>query len=188
MKINLNGTFDVAASPTETYLFLTDPQRFAPLLPMFKELKDVQVDEFSIVLDVGMPQIRGKAEARVKFVERINNQRASFSSAVRHSLGMADSQMGFDLSEVEGGSRIAWTCDTTVRGTLASVAAGILAPLAKRNIAAMIASIQKELGPISSQTAQARAEAPIPSDPSTSAWAKFQQWLRRLFSGKGAVL
>ena len=145
MKIDLAGSFDDAASPGQAYAFLTDPMRFAPLLPMFKELNDVGPDSFQIVLDVGMPQIRGRAEAKVRFVDRIYGERASFSSSVHHSLGMADGGMGFMLSPIGSGSRVDWTCNTKVRGTLASVAAGLLAPLAQRNITAMIASIRAEL-------------------------------------------
>jgi carbon monoxide dehydrogenase subunit G len=145
VKIDLDGSFDVAASPGQAYAFLTDPTRFAPLLPMFKELKDVGPDSFQIVLDVGMPQIRGRAEAQVCFIERIEGEHARFSSSVRHSLGMADGGMGFTLSPLSGGSRIDWVCNTKVRGTLASIASGLLAPLARRNIAAMIASVRAEL-------------------------------------------
>ena len=145
MKIDLVGSFDVMASPGQAYAFLTDPTRFAPLLPMFKELKDVGPDSFQIVLDVGMPQIRGRAEAQVCLVERLEGERATFSSSVRHSLGMADGSMGFTLSPLGEGSRIDWICNTKVRGTLVSIAAGLLAPLARRNIAAMIASVRTEL-------------------------------------------
>ncbi|MBM3559924.1 MAG: hypothetical protein FJX53_08645 [Alphaproteobacteria bacterium] len=146
MKIALDGQFEVAAAPERAFAFLTDPQHFAPLLPMFRELKDVDGNRFRIVLDIGVPQIRGRAEAEVSFVERVTNRKAAFATTVRHALGVADSTLSFTMSEKAGGSSIQWTCESIVRGTLASLAAGLLKPLAKRNVAAMIESVQRELG------------------------------------------
>ena len=146
MKIVLDGVFEVAVTPAQAFSFLTDPQRFAPLLPMFRELKDVDADRFRIVLDVGVPQIRGRAEAEVKFVERVPDRKAGIVSSLRHALGMADSSMSFTLSPSGSGTSIQWSCESIVRGTLASLASGLLKPLAKRNIAAMVESVQRELG------------------------------------------
>ncbi|MGQ0653883.1 MAG: CoxG family protein [Betaproteobacteria bacterium] len=146
MKIVLDGQFEVAAAPERAFAFLTDPQQFGPLLPMFRELKDVQADRFDLVLDVGVPQIRGRAEAEVKFVERVANEKAAFTATVKHALGIADSTLSFTMTPAGVGTAIRWSCDSLVRGTLASLAAGLLKPLAKRNVAAMIESVQRELG------------------------------------------
>ena len=40
MKINLNGDFEVSASPEETFAFITTPNRFAPVLPYFKDVEE----------------------------------------------------------------------------------------------------------------------------------------------------
>ncbi len=146
MKLALDGDFLVSSSPADTYLFLTSPERFAPLLPMFKELKNVEEDAFEVVMEVGVPQIKGKAQVQVRFSEKVEAERASLTSQVRHALGMADAQLAFLLAPYHEGTKVRWTCDSTVRGTLASVASGILSPLAKKNVKAMIASVQNELG------------------------------------------
>jgi uncharacterized protein len=163
MKIDLGGDFEVAASTPEAYAFLTDPARFAPLLPMFKELSNVTGDSFRVVLDVGMPQVRGRAEADVTFVEKQPDQLASLKGKVRHSLGMADTDMSFALVPAGTGTRVTWKCNTMVRGTLASLASGILAPLARKNVDAMIKSVQQELGVPVSETQPATAAAPAPA-------------------------
>lgn len=194
MKIELAGTFDVIAPVSEAYGFLTDPSRFAPLLPMFKELSGVEADRFRVVLDVGMPQIRGKAEANVVFVERHPDQRAVMRSTMRHALGMADSDMSFDLVPEGAGSRVSWRCSSTVRGTLASLASGILAPLARRNVDAMIASVQEELGAVHSEAGTvpltpaegASATPPSPrQDLSVGWWARLGAWFARAFGAGG---
>ncbi len=192
MKIDLAGDFEVIAPASEVYRFLTDPTRFAPLLPMFKELSDVQEQRFRVVLDVGVPQIRGRAEANVQFVEQLPDQRAALRSNVRHSLGMADTEMGFTLEPQGSGTRVLWTCSSTVRGMLASLASGILAPLARRNVDAMIASVQQELGAVpaaadalpaaAAATTEARMASapPAPAAPGASDtpgwWARIRAW------------
>lgn len=158
MKLALDGNFLVSSSPAQTYRFLTDPERFAPLLPMFKELKNVEGDAFEVLMEVGVPQIKGKAQVQVRFSEKVEGERASLTSQVRHALGMADAQLAFLLAPYQTGTKVQWTCDSTVRGTLASVASGILSPLAKKNVKAMIASVQNELGAL--EAPEEAAEAP----------------------------
>jgi len=173
MKIDLDGEFDVAASVEESYAFLTDPRRFAPLLPMFKDLSDVTDDRFRVVLEVGMPQVRGRAEADLIFLERQQHQLARLKSTVRHALGMGDADMRFALAPAGGGTRVTWACSTTVRGTLASLASGILAPLARKNVDAMIQSVQQELGAVGAPAAAASA-----SEARTGFWQRLLLWLK----------
>lgn len=146
MKLQLDGTFNVDTPPAEAFGFLTDPARFAPLLPMFKELHEVEAGRFKVLLEVGVPQIRGTVEATVTLVEQVAATHAKYRSSTRHSLGMADSDFGFQLSPSGTGTRVDWRSETLVRGTLASIANGILMPLAKRNVEAMIDALRVALG------------------------------------------
>lgn len=180
MKIDLGGDFMVAASPSDSYAFLTDPRRFAPLLPMFKELSHVTDAGFRVVLDIGMPQVRGRAEADVVFVERSLDELAALKSKVRHTLGMADTDMRFRLEPSGAGTKVAWSCSTMVRGTLASLASGILAPLAKKNVDDMIRSVQQELGapgaPEAALSSATTVESPLAPKPGL--WQRLMMWLR----------
>ena len=71
VKVELADQFDVTTAPADTFAFLTDPQLFAPLLPYFKELKDVQPGAFTVGLEVGIPQVRGRVDVAVKLVESV---------------------------------------------------------------------------------------------------------------------
>lgn len=146
MKLELDGAFEVSAAPERAFGLLADPNRFAPLLPMFKELREVTAEGFIVVLEVGVQQIRGRLETRVKPVESVPASRLRYVSNSRHVLGMTDSEFRFDLAPAGSGTHVAWRTESIVRGTLASLANGILMPLARRNVQATIAAIQKELG------------------------------------------
>jgi carbon monoxide dehydrogenase subunit G len=146
VKIELADQFEVTAATVETFAFLTDPQRFAPILPFFKELKDVQPDAFTVELEVGIPQVRGRVTIEVKLVESVAPDRASYKSSGRHALGIVDSELEFSVAANGTGSIVRWHSASIVNGTLASLAQGILVPLAKRQIKLLVRACQDRLG------------------------------------------
>jgi uncharacterized protein len=145
MKINLNGDFEVSASPEETFAFITTPNRFAPVLPYFKELKNAAETSFTVVLEIGVPQIRGLVEVSTELVEQRPPERAVYTARGRHTLGMMDSVLMFDVASATGGSTVMWQTESVVSGTLVSLANGILLPLAKRQIKSLVASVRTSL-------------------------------------------
>ena len=146
MKVDLADKFDVTTGPAETFAFLTDPQLFAPLLPYFKELKDVRPGAFTVGLEVGIPQVRGRVDVAVKLVESVEPERATYKSSGRHALGMVDSELAFSVVPNGEGSTVCWQSSSVVNGTLASLAQGILVPLAKRQIRLLVKTCQDRLG------------------------------------------
>ena len=153
MKVELDGTFDVTALPQDTFAFLTDPQRFAPLLPYFRELKDVRPGSFTVGLDVGVPQIRGRVDVDVRLVESVASEQATYKTSGRHALGIVDSEMAFSVEPAGSGSTVRWQSASIVNGTLVSLAQGILIPLAKRQIRLLVRSCQDHLGVPADQAA-----------------------------------
>jgi carbon monoxide dehydrogenase subunit G len=146
VKVELADEFNVTTSPADTFAFLTDPERFALLLPYFKELKDVQPGAFTVGLEIGIPQVRGRVDVDVKLVECIAPERATYRSSGRHALGVVDSELGFSVTPSGTGSTVHWQSASVVNGTLASLAQGILVPLAKRQIKLLVRSCQDRLG------------------------------------------
>ena len=82
---------------------------------------------------------------RLKLVEKAFPLRATYRSRGRHALGMIDSDLGFMLQPVAAGSTVSWSSVSIVNGTLASLAQGILVPLAKRQIKSLVKSFQDAL-------------------------------------------
>jgi carbon monoxide dehydrogenase subunit G len=146
VKVELSDQFDVGTTPAETFAFLTDPERFAPLLPYFKELKDLQPGNFTVGLEIGIPQVRGRVDVAVKLVESVEPERAIYKSSGRHALGIVDSELAFSVEPKGKGSTVHWQSASIVNGTLASLARGILIPLAKRQIRMLVKTCQERLG------------------------------------------
>jgi carbon monoxide dehydrogenase subunit G len=145
MKIYLNGEFEVSAPPEETFAFIATPDRFAPVLPYFKELKN-NVEGFIVVLEVGVPQVRGIVEVDTLLVEQQPSEHVVYKARGHHALGMMDSVLTFDVAPTTNGSIVRWQTKSTISGTLVSLANGILLPLAKRQIKSLVASVQASLG------------------------------------------
>ncbi len=148
MNVDLDGEFDTAASADETFAFITTPKKFAPVLPYFKGLDVKDQRHFTVTLEVGVPQIRGRADVEAELVESEAPSRAVYVIKGRHALGMMDSRMTFTVSSADGnaGAHVVWTTQSVISGTLASLAQGILLPLAKRQIKSLVQAVRKELG------------------------------------------
>lgn len=146
MKINLNGEFEVSAPPEEAFGFISTPNRFAPVLPYFKDLKNVAEQRFIVVLEVGVPQIRGIVEVDTLLVEQRPPEHVVYKTRGHHPLGMMDSTLMFDVASKANGSIVRWQTESVISGTLVSLASGTLLPLAKRQIKSLVASVQASLG------------------------------------------
>ncbi len=145
MIITHQGDFQVSRPRQEVYDFLTDPERFAPLLPHFKSLEVTDPNNFVVKIKVGVSHIRGTATVRLSNQERRPPEHASYTGTGSMAGGSVSLGASFDLAEVEGGTRVNWQGQAQVFGKIASVARGLLEPLTRKNIQALIDSLQGAL-------------------------------------------
>ena len=117
------------------------------MLPYFKELKDISNRKFTIVLEVGVPQIRGTAEVTAELIETHTPKLAVYKVKGRHALGMMDSDN--DVLHCRDAVRIFGDMENRKRREwyARSLAQGILIPLAKRQIKSLVKSVHVALGP-----------------------------------------
>jgi uncharacterized protein len=145
MAIKLGGEFEVNRSPEEVYDFLTDPHKFAPLLPDFQSISGVEGNRFTVKLDVGISYIKGTADVRMELAESERPKRAQYRGQGSLPGGNLSIMAGFDLAPLQGGTKIAWQGEAQVFGRLASLAGGLLEPLAKKNVEKLINALQAAL-------------------------------------------
>jgi uncharacterized protein len=145
MAIKLGGEFEVKRSPEEVYDFLTDPYKFAPLLPDFQSISRVEGNRFTVKLDVGISYIKGAADVRMELAESERPKRAQYQGQGSVPGGNLAIMAGFDLAPVNGGTKVAWQGEAQVFGRLASLAGGLLEPLAKKNVQKLIDGLRAAL-------------------------------------------
>src|SRR5664280_509043 len=145
VAVTFSGEFTSPRSPDEVYDFLSDPNKFGPLLPEFRSMTVQDATHFTVKVGIAVGSIRGTAEIKMQLSESIRPTRAQYKgrgSAVGSQITIG---AGFDLSPVDGSTRVAWRAEAGVFGKLASMAGGMLEPLGKKNIQKLIDGLQRAL-------------------------------------------
>ncbi len=145
MAIAFGGEFTVPRKQEEVYDFLTDPNKFCPLLPDFQGMSIDDDGYFTVKLKVGISHIRGTAAVKLRLAEAKRPQRAVFQGKGSVAGGTVDLTATFDLAEAGEGTRVAWKGEAQIFGRLISVAGGLLEPLAKKNVQRLIDGLQAAL-------------------------------------------
>jgi len=168
LAINFSGEFTTPRSPEEVFDFLSDPNKFVPLLPDFQSMRMQDPTHFTVKVKVGVGNIRGSAELRMELSEAVKPLRAQYKGQGTAVGSQVTVSAGFDLSPLPESTRVVWQGETSVFGKLASMAGGMLEPLGRKNIQKLIDGLQKALAePVGAATtvtspsaASATVEAP----------------------------
>ncbi len=145
MAIKFGGNFEVARSLEEVYDFLTDPAKFAPLLPDFQSMDIQDERHFAVKVNVGISYIKGTANVKMELAEANRPSRAQYKGQGSVAGGNVSLIAGFDLVRAAGGTRVAWQGEAQIFGRLTSVAGGLLEPLGKKNVQKLIDGLQAAL-------------------------------------------
>jgi len=147
MEIKFGSDFTVRKKAEEVYDFLVDPNRFCPLLPDYQSMEMQDARNFLVKLSVGISHIRGTAAVKMSLVETDRPTRAVYEGKGEVPGGSATLRAGFDLATLPGGeTKVTWQGQSNIVGRIASLAGGMLEPLAKRNVQKLIDGLQKALG------------------------------------------
>jgi uncharacterized protein len=146
MEIKFGGDFTLKKEPEEVYDFLVDPHRFCPLLPDYQGMELLDAKNFLVKLSVGISHIRGTAAVKMSLVEADKPRKATYEGKGDVPGGSATLRAGFQLEPAPGcGTKVIWTGQSNVVGRVASLAGGLLEPLAKKNVQKLIDGLQKAL-------------------------------------------
>src|SRR5215510_8761329 len=128
MAIKFSGEFEVKRTPEEVYDFLTDPAKFAPLLPDYQGMSVQDATHFTVKVNVGVSYIKGTAEVKMELAEADRPRHAQYKGQGSVGGGNVTMVAGFDLTSIGDGTRVGWKGEAQIFGRLASVAGGLLEP------------------------------------------------------------
>src|SRR5438046_10397284 len=106
MAIKFGGEFEVKKTPEEVYDFLTDPKRFAPLLPDFQGMTQQDATHFTVKVNVGISYIKGTAEVKMQLAEADRPKREQYKRQGSVAGANASLTTGIDLSAVETTNKV----------------------------------------------------------------------------------
>jgi len=145
VPIRFAGEFEVRKNPEEVYDFLTDPNRFAPLLPEFQSVSVQDPTHFTVKVNVGVSYIKGAADVKLELSESQRPQRAQYKGQGSMAGGNVTMIAGFDLVPNGSGTKVNYQGEAQVFGRLTSVAGGLLEPLGKKQVQKLIDGLQAAL-------------------------------------------
>ena len=145
MAIKFSGNFEVQKTPEQVYEFLTDPNKFAPLLPEFKGMSVQDPTHFTVKVNVGVSYIKGTADVKMELTQAERPSRAQYKGQGSVAGGSVSLVAGFDLAPNANGTNVAWQGEAQIFGRLTSVAGGLLEPLGKKNVQKLIDGLQAAL-------------------------------------------
>lgn len=145
MAIKFAGAFEVQRTPEEVYDFLTDPNKFAPLLPEFQGVSVEDPEHFTIKVNVGVSYIKGVADVRLHLAESQRPTRAQYKGQGSVAGGNVSMVAAFDLTVSGEGTKVTWQGEAQVFGRLTSVAGGMLEPLGRKQVQKLIDGLQSAL-------------------------------------------
>src|SRR5215467_14326532 len=121
MAIKFSGAFEVKRKAEEVYDFLTDPKKFAPLLPDFQGMTQQDDKRFIVKVNVGVSYIKGVAEMKMELAEAERPRRARYKGQGSVAGGSVSTISSFDLVLVGDGTRVDWQGEAQIFGRLTSV-------------------------------------------------------------------
>ncbi|MDR3747819.1 MAG: SRPBCC domain-containing protein [Acidobacteriota bacterium] len=145
MHVTLSGEFTTPRNPDEVCGFLSDPRKFAPLLPDFEDMTVEDATHFTVKLNVGVGGIRGTAEIKMELAEAAPSRRARYLGQGIAAGSQISVSVEFDLEASLDCTRVTWQGESTVSGKLAAMAGGMLEPTARDNIQKLIDALQSAL-------------------------------------------
>ena len=145
MAIKLSGEFEIKKTPDAVYEFLTDPNKFAPLLPEFQGVTVLDATHFQVKVNVGISHIKGTADVKMELAQADRPTRAQYKGQGSVAGGNVSMIAGFDLSPNGEGTKVNWQGEAQIFGRLASVAGGLLEPLGKKQVQKLIDALQAAL-------------------------------------------
>lgn len=145
MEIKFGGEFLVKKPPQEVYDFLVDAKRFCPLLPDFQSMAQLDDRNFSVKVRVGISHIRGTAAIKMTLAEMKPPKSAHYVGNGDVPGGSTTLRAEFDLEPAAGGTKVTWRGQSNVVGRIASLAGGLLEPLAEKNMQRLIDGLKKAL-------------------------------------------
>jgi len=167
VAIKLGGEFEVRRALEEVFDFLTDPNRFAPLLPEFQGMSMQDATHFTVKVNVGVSYIKGIADVKLELSENQRPARAQYKGQGSVAGGTVAVTASFDLSHLDGVTKVNWQGEAQVFGRLASVAGGLLEPLGKKNVQKLINGLQTALAGQQPEPSAVPSAVPATEPPAT---------------------
>ena len=158
MEMRFTGEFNVALPKQDVFAVLSDPEKFAPLLPTFHSMEMKDKKTATVRIKVGIGKIRGTASTELTLEQSVPPDHARYIGCGKVMQGAYQMTASFDLKDADGGTLIKWRGEARLVGKILSLVGGGIQGYAEKEINKLIASLQSALSPGIAPAGRAKAE------------------------------
>lgn len=144
--MKLQGHYDLPAPRDRVWQALLDPEQLAKAMPGCEKLEAVGPGEYRATLKVGVAAVKGTFEGKVKLSDVQPPNRYTMMVEGSGSPGFVRGEAVMELSEVEGGTRVAYEGDVQIGGLIAGVGQRMLGGVAKMMVDQFFSRVAELLG------------------------------------------
>lgn len=144
--MQFSGTVEIAAPRDRVWAFLMDPAQVGSCGPGVESIEVVDADHFKAKAKVGVGFISARFNVDMTIAERAEPERAVIKAHGQAPGSAADAVATMVLAgPAEGPTRMDWSADVTISGTLASVGARMIEGTANKMIGQTFDCIRAKL-------------------------------------------
>jgi hypothetical protein len=118
MEMKFSGQFEVSPPPEKAFDLLSDPQKFAPLLPTFDSLEMKDANTAVVKVSVGIGKIRGTATTQMTLKEKTAPKHATYVGTGKVMGGAYTMISSYDLEPKGSGTLVKWQGEVQLVGKI----------------------------------------------------------------------
>lgn len=129
--MKIEGAHDIPVPRPKVWDAFLNPEQLRQAIPGCEKLEALGNDEFRAVMKIGVAAVKGTFEGKVKLTDK--NPPHSYRMAVEGSggPGFVRGETVITLSDIDGGTRVAYSADVNVGGLIAGVGQRMLGGVSK---------------------------------------------------------
>jgi carbon monoxide dehydrogenase subunit G len=129
--MRLEGSYEMPAPRAAVWAALLDPDRLRQAIPGCETLEPVGEDEYRAIMKVGIAAVRGTFEGKVRLADRAAAESYRMRVEGRGPAGFVHGDATIRLSDVESGTRVAYSAELAVGGLIAGVGQRMLGSVSR---------------------------------------------------------
>src|SRR2546427_4569296 len=129
--MKLEGSYDVKAPRPKVWGAFLDPETLRKAIPGCEKLELVGSDEYKATLKIGVAAVKGTFEGKVRLLDKKPPESYRLSAEGSGGPGFVRSDTVITLTEIDGGTRVAYSADVQIGGRVARVGQRMLGGVSK---------------------------------------------------------
>ncbi len=129
--MKIEGSHDIAAPRPRVWDAFFDPERLRQAIPGCEKLEAIGADEYKATMKVGVAAVKGTFEGKVRLTDKKPSESYRMTVEGSGGPGFIRGETVITLSDVESGTRVAYSADVQVGGLIAGVGQRMLGGVSK---------------------------------------------------------